>query len=153
MRVWRLCARKHAAKAFDGEGASRSGGRWNHRGTRMVYTASTLSLGVLEVLVHLDRDTFPDDQVVIAVEVPEDLEIVRIDIRDLPRGWRSYPAIEATQQLGTDWINGGKTAVLSVPSAVVPEERNYLLNPAHPDSRRLHIGKPKPFRLDPRLVG
>lgn len=149
MRVWRICTRQHAA--FDGEGARRYGGRWNHRGTAVVYTSESLSLAALEFFVNLDTDLSPRNLVAVAANLPEDLRIERIVLGDLPRGWRRYPAPEILQDIGMAWVAGGTTAVRSVPSAVIPEERNYLLNPVHPEFKRIRLGEPQPFHFDPRI--
>ena len=149
--VWRICARRHAQRAFSGDGARRYGGRWNPQGTAIIYTAATLSLSALELLVNLDPDTLPEDLVAISGSIPDGMEIAEISLRSLPRKWRSYPASEQLQEQGRTWVRTGRTAVLSVPSAVVPRERNSLLNPAHPDFANIQIGKPEAFHLDPRL--
>jgi RES domain-containing protein len=150
LRVWRLCRKKHAA--FDGEGARLAGGRWNRRGTAVVYTSSTLSLALLEYFVNLGAVAHaPSDLVSVAAEVPDGLAVSSIDLAALPRGWRRYPAPETLAEIGTQWVEQRTTAVLSVPSAVVPQERNYLINPAHPDFRRITIGRPEPFPLDARM--
>lgn len=151
MLVWRICARRHASRSFTGEGARLYGGRWNPRGTPMVYTAGTFSLAVLEMLVHLDPDTFPDHLVAVAAEVPDEFLIEEISSTSLPRGWRRYPANEELARRGLAWIRAAKSAVLSVPSAVVPRERNYLINPRHPDFAGIRIQRPEPFYFDPRL--
>ncbi len=150
MRVWRLCRKKHAS--FDGEGARLAGGRWNRRGTAVVYTSATLSLALLEYFVNLGAAAdAPSDLVSVAAEVPDGVAIASIDLAALPRGWRRYPAPEALAELGARWIEQRAAAVLSVPSAVVPRERNYLINPAHPDSRRITVGRPEPFPIDARM--
>lgn len=149
MRVWRLCRRRYAA--FDGEGARIAGGRWNRRGTAVVYTSATLSLAALEYFVNVDASVAPDDLVSILADVPEDMPIANVQTRDLPRGWRRYPAPESLMDIRTAWAMRGREAALSVPSAVVPPERNYLLNPSHPEFGKIRIGAPQPFSLDPRL--
>lgn len=149
MRVWRLCRRKNAA--FDGEGARLAGGRWNRRGTAVVYTSATLSLAVLEYFVNLPGGHAPSDLVAIPADVPDALSVSSLESGALPRGWRKYPAPEELAELGARWLEEGETAILAVPSAVVPKERNYLLNPAHADFRRITVGKPEPFSLDIRL--
>jgi RES domain-containing protein len=152
-RVWRLCRRKYAASAFDGEGARRFGGRWNPPGVRVVYASETISLAALEALVHFDPTEAPDDLVVIPVDIPTGVEVAERTLRILPATWRSTPGSARLQELGADWVRAGKTAVLAVPSVVVPEERNYLLNPGHPDFARVKRGRPKAFSIDPRLYG
>lgn len=148
MRVWRVSRRAHAA--FDGKGARLAGGRWNHRGTPVVYTSATLSLAALEYFVNLDPGDAPDDLVATSSEVPDGLALRAVREKDLPSRWRGYPAPEALADLGTEWARRRSTAVLAVPSAVVPPETNYLLNPAHPEFRRISVGRPEAFSLDPR---
>jgi RES domain-containing protein len=147
--VWRLCKRRHAA--LDGQGARLAGGRWNSRGTAVVYASETLSLAALELLVHGDPALLPDDLVAIAIAIPDGLPVRRIEAAGLPRTWRRYPAPESLAPLGDAWAKDRASAVLSVPSAVVPGERNFLLNPAHPDFRRIRAGRPEKFALDARL--
>ena len=149
MRVWRLCRRAHAAP--DGEGARRYGGRWNRRGTALVYTSATVSLAALEYFVHVDPDDAPADLVLVTVDIPASVVIRELRAGDLPAGWRSFPAPEELARLGGEWAHGLETAVLCVPSVVVPEERNYLLNPAHRQFRRLTFTPARPFSFDPRM--
>jgi RES domain-containing protein len=149
MRVWRLCRRAHTA--FDGEGARLAGGRWNRRGTPVVYVSQSLSLAALELLVHADAALLPDDLVAIPAEIPDALKIESVDASDLPRDWRRYPAPESLAERGTAWARAARSPALSVPSALVPNERNFLLNPAHPDFGKIRAGKPERFALDGRL--
>jgi RES domain-containing protein len=118
----------------------------------VVYASETLALAALEYLVHVDPAIAPDGLVSIAAEIPDSVAIREVDLSDLPADWRGYPALEALAQIGTAWANTGSSAVLRVPSAIVPTERNYLLNPAHPEFRRIKIGVPRPFAFDPRLL-
>jgi RES domain-containing protein len=149
VRVWRLCRRRYAA--FDGEGARIAGGRWNRRGTAVVYSSATLSLAALEYFVNVDASVVPHDLISIFADIPEDMPTANVEIRDLPDDWRRYPAPESLMDVGTAWVTRGREAVLSVPSAVVPSERNYLINPAHSAFGRIRIGSSQPFSLDPRL--
>lgn len=110
-----------------------------------------MSLAALEVFVHLDRDEAPGDLVAIPADVPTSLKTASVDIAQLPAAWRTYPAPSVLADLGTAWIRKGTTAVLIVPSAVIPSERNYLLNPAHPGFRNIRVGRSQPFSLDPRM--
>jgi RES domain-containing protein len=150
MRVWRVCRRRHAA--FDGEGARLAGGRWNHPGTAMVYTSATLSLAALELLVHAAPDEMPGDLVAVAAEIPDGVPKTEIVIERVPdRDWRRYPALLDLCEWGTRWVSTLHSAVLGVPSAVIPGERNYLLNPAHKAFREIQVFAPEPFAL--RLPG
>jgi len=149
MRVWRLCRRAHGA--FDGDGARRFGGRWSLRGTPVVYTSASAALATLEYFVHLDVEDAPPDLVLIAADAPGSLAIEEIRVGRLPREWRRTPAPEALARLGTEWVRRGRTAVLAVPSAVVPVERNYHLNPMHPDYRAIVVRRAERCMLDPRM--
>lgn len=149
MRVWRLCSRRY--RRFDGEGARLYGGRWNYAGTSIVYTSGSLSLAALELFVHVDTDLAPDGLVAIPADIPEDVAVGTVDIAKLPRNWRAYPAPEALKDIATAWVKESSTAVLAVPSVVIPSEQNYLLNPRHRDFRRVRIQKAIPFEFDPRL--
>jgi RES domain-containing protein len=117
----------------------------------VVYTSATLSLAALEVLVHLDRRDAPDDLVAVAAEIPDEVTRRTIEVSELPSTWRRYPAPPALADLGTAWAQAGRITVLVVPSALVPAEANYLLNPAHEAFPAIRVLPPEPFRFDPRL--
>ncbi len=152
IRVWRLCQAEHADAAFSGEGARRYGGRWSKKGQTVVYTAATLSLAALEILVHVDTDLLPNNFIAFAVDIPdESIAIESITCNELAANWREiYPPITC-QAIGERWLAHGKSAVLAVPSAVIVEENNFLLNPAHPDFSTLTIHTPSAFQFDARL--
>jgi RES domain-containing protein len=149
--LWRLSPAYHAAKAMSGDGAYRRGGRWNPPGIRVVYCAESRSLAVLEVLANVTQPGLLADQawVVIPVEVP--VGLVEKPAR-VPASWRDTPYSVATQAFGAEWVQAQRSAVLRVPSVVVPGEFNYLLNPAHPDYSQIAAGKPEPFAFDPRIT-
>ena len=151
MDVWRICHRRHANGAFSGEGTRLVAGRWTPKGVRAVYTAGTLSLAALEMFVHMEVRHSHDILVAISAEVPEDVRVSRIDIGKLPRNWRSHPPPSALAAIGRGWLTRADTAVLAVPSAIVPVEWNYLLNPAHPDFSRIRISRPFNFEFDERM--
>lgn len=149
--AWRIYLPKHAASAFTGDGARLFGGRFNSRGVPVVYTAGSISLAALELLVHLrSADVLSMYQL---RSVTFDVALVtKLDPRRLPKTWRRYPASAAVRRIGDEWIAAGVSAVLEVPSVVVESESNYLLNPAHPDFGRIVIGNAKRFRFDARLL-
>lgn len=149
MRVWRIARAAHAA--FDGEGARRYGSRWTPKGLAAVYCSATLSLAALERFVHTDPGLEPPDLVAVAVDVGADVAVHSIDIADLPSDWREYPAPEALALIGERWLRESRTAILTVPSVVIPHERNYVFHPGHVDFARLTIGEPEPFSFDPRM--
>lgn len=149
--AWRIIRRKFAKLAFTGEGARRFGGRWNSPGYPVVYTAESLALAALEILVHVDSNKLLQGFLAIPVTIDSQL-ITRVDQSALPNNWRAYPSSKATRAIGDTWISQGPLPVLQVPSAVIPAEHNFLLNPSHKDFEKLRIGKPQRFRFDLRLT-
>lgn len=147
--AWRIVKRKHAKTAFTGEGARRFGGRWNSAGVAMVYTAESQSLAALEIVVHLDSSELLARYVLIEVGIDERL-MAHLDHRLLHKNWRAKPS--KSREIGDAWVAAGSSVVLEVPSATIPAEKNFLINPRHPDFLRLHLGKPFPFQFDPRLT-
>jgi len=148
--AWRIVKAKLAATAFDGEGARRFGGRWNSKGTAMVYTAGSQALAVLELLVHLEDSDLLKHYRLIPVTFDEAM-VKALGPGSLPGNWKRRPTPASVRALGDAWIAAGESVVLRVPSVVVPGESNYLLNPLHPGFAKLVIGKPQPYRFDPRL--
>jgi RES domain-containing protein len=148
--AWRIVKERHLSSAFTGEGAARYPGRWNERGVPMVYTAASLSLAALEILVHVGSDAVLQQYVCIPVEFDAGL-CRQISTTDLPEDWAAEPAPDSTRALGTTWTKDSSSAVLAVPSAVVPLESVYLINPLHEDFSRIAIGGESHFRFDARL--
>ena len=116
-----------------------------------MYTSATLSLASLEVLVHLGSEDWPIDLCAIPAEIPASLAIHAVTRADLPKRWRNFPSPASLRKIGDAWLEASETAVLAVPSAVIPVEKNYLLNPSHPDMKRSEIGAPQRFQFDLRL--
>ena len=148
--AWRITKAKHAATAFDGEGAKLEGGRWNSPGLPVVYVAENAALAAIEMLVHLDPSILPA-----YVRIPctfTDTLVMTLDRDTLPPNWKSSPAPPELQQLGDAWLKSASSAVLEVPSAIIELESNYLLNPSHPDFAAIEIGAPFPFDFDLRLL-
>jgi RES domain-containing protein len=150
MRVWRIA--RGVYNPLDGEGPRRFAGRWNSQGVPVVYTAAHLSLAVLEVLVHTDPDLIPNDLTVYEIEIPDDLSISHVRSDALPPDWALVPDHGACREIGDAWLASGTSAVLGVPSAVIPEETNYLVDPAHVESTRVRVVSARPFVFDPRLL-
>ncbi len=149
LRVWRLVTARFAASAFSGEGARRYAGRWHRKGVPVVYTAGNLSLAMLEMLVQ--DQPLRARYLAIPAEIPSGLDIERVDIDRLPADWRDPAALDALRTIGSDWAAGLRSPVLAVPSAVVPAETNYLLNPRHPDFGQIVIGEAQELVTDLRL--
>jgi len=152
MRVHRLVAARHAGSALDGEGARRVGGRWNAPGIPVAYCASTLSLAVLELLVHVDPASLPADLVAVEVDIPDDLPIASWRPEALPGHWREEAGKPALQAMGGAWAKAAGSGALRVPSVIIPSETNVLINPSHPDAARIRVVGNTPFALDPRLL-
>jgi RES domain-containing protein len=151
LTAWRIAKARHAAHAFDGEGAWLAGGRWNSPGLPCVYTASHTALAALEMLVHLAPRAALPAYVLIACTFDERL-VLKLDRSRLPAHWRAYPAPSRLQLLGDAWLKDAPSAVLDVPNAIIASESNYLLNPRHPDFGAIAIGDAKPFDFDLRLL-
>jgi RES domain-containing protein len=149
--AWRLVKTRHADSAFDGEGARRHGGRWNSPGTRIAYAAETRALCLLEVLAGLGTVKPLQSYVLIPVTF-DDALVLSVPIDDLPPDWRRSPPPASTRRLGDAWAEQQRSAILRVPSVLVPAEHNYLLNPAHPDFRDLRIGVSEEVAIDARLL-
>lgn len=170
MRLWRLSHKQFQTTAFTGEGTFQVGGRWVPRGHRVVYASRTLSLCVLESLVHMDVRHMKDNFVAIHIDVPPDLDIETVEggqnHPELPAGQKPFHALPVTlprqwhdnsteaelQGIGAAWLESRTTCLLCVPSVIVPQEANFLINPIHPDFQRLTIGVPETFQFDSRLV-
>jgi len=148
--AWRVVKARHASTAFSGEGAKREGGRWNSPGVPVVYLAESRALAVLEVLVHLNANEFLKHYRVISATFSDTL-VSEIPAIELPDNWKREPPPLSTMRLGDRWFASGKSAVLRVPSTIVPAESNFLLNPGHPDYVKIKLGIPEPFRIDRRL--
>jgi RES domain-containing protein len=149
MQAFRLC--RGTYPAYDGEGARRVGGRWNSKGTRVLYMSENRSSAVLEILVHLSA-SIPDRYVLGAADIPNDTAVELADESRLPTNWATLDPREQdpTRRLGDEWAAQQRSAILSVPSVILGE-RNYVLNPAHPDFRRIAFANPLPFEFDMRL--
>jgi RES domain-containing protein len=151
--AWRLARAVDRSTAFSGTGSFTYGGRWNSPGRYVVYASKTLSTAALEILVHAGTPrAIPEDELAIRILIPDSVAVQRINVSDLPADWQelNHPACLA---LGDEWIDKGRYAVLDVPSAVVPEDRNAVLNPRHRDFAIIDTTDPgTPFRWDRRLI-
>jgi RES domain-containing protein len=147
---WRIVPAARAHDAFIGEGAKLYGGRWNSPGVSVVYGSQHKSLAALELLVHRDPRR-PNRFKAFFFQFAESL-VETVPLRGLPEDWRQEPPPPSTQQLGDTWVRESRSAILAVPSIVIPEELNYLLNPVHPNFKKITIGKPQDFAFDARLL-
>ena len=147
MTVWRIS--NHAT--LDGAGGLRASARWHTKGRGIVYCASNPAAALLEVLVHheLQPGDLPSTYKLIRIHCPDNLAQAEISTRDLPRDWRNH--VNITHDAGDEWLRQGRTPLLWVPSVIVPETMNLLINPAHPRSRRIRIAGVQQFQMDQRL--
>ena len=150
MRFWRICRRRFVVEAASGKGARLYGGRWNSRGVRVVYASVSLSLAAVETFVNLEPNLRPPDLVSIEGEIPAAVEIARLEPNALPREWHQTRD-ESLRRFGDEWVHGGGSAALLVPSAAIRGEWNVLLNPAHPEFPKIAFGDPEPFEFDVRM--
>ncbi len=155
--VWRIATDTpdYTADGISGEGARRGGGRWNRRGQAAVYAVSNISLACMETIVHLAGGDLPLHRYLVRIEVPGDLwsTAAVLTPNDAPIGWDAVPAGKVSIDHGTDWLRSGCSLLLRVPSVIVPEEENVLINPAHPDIVRLVVAKVRKWLYDARVWG
>ena len=150
-RLYRVLRNTYARAPFDGEGAYRYGGRWSSPGTRLSYTSEHQSLAMLEYFVHLDVDDPPGDLVLAVAEAPDELARERVEISNLPSNWRESAAPPQLARLGDEFTQRDEHCLLLVPSVLAPNENNWLINPAHPDLKRIVVREVEPLSYDPRM--
>ena len=149
LTVWRITTARFVTSAFTGEGARLYGGRWNPKGYPIVYTAESRSLALLEMLVQ--DDPLRANYVLVPAHIPDELSITTIQTQELPEDWRNLSMRDRLQTIGKDWLTSMRSAIMSVPSAVLPAERNYLINTNHPDVQNIMLGLPESLQTDMRL--
>jgi RES domain-containing protein len=149
---WRIVRATRAKTAFTGEGPWRFGGRWNSPGVRMIYVSEHQSTAALEIFVHRVPFVTDEQYKAFRVDWPDDVMEILSPTR-LPRNWRISPRPKITMEIGDIWAREKRSAVLAVPSAISPDDRNFLLNPDHPDFKRIRIAAPIDYQFDPRLFG
>jgi len=152
-KVYRVLRRAYERSPFSGEGAYLYGGRWSNPGTRLAYTSEHQSLAMLEYFVHLDPDDPPDDLILATVEIPNELPRQHIETDDLPSNWRESPAPPELARIGDAFVQQSECCLLVVPSVLVKTEKNWLLNPQHPDFQKIIVGGVESLTYDPRMFG
>lgn len=154
--VWRIASDTPQYEAHDlsGKGADLSGGRWNRKGTPMVYTSDSRSLACMETVVHLSSgDSLPLNRFLVEVSIPIALWKSRIELDPADHvGWDAEPPGKVSMDWGTAWVQGKTTLLARVPSVIVPEENNILINPLHPDVSKIAAVKVRKWTYDQRLV-
>jgi RES domain-containing protein len=153
--AWRIAADTPTYTADDmtGTGAKRSGGRWNEKDEAVVYSSESRALACFETLVHLKAAGLPFNRYLVRIDIPDPIWIAaeRFDATHLPVGWDAEPAGKISIDLGTDWLRSRTSCLLLVPSVIVPEEYNILINPGHPDTGQVRATKERRWLYDPRL--
>ena len=142
---YRIIKEKYLDSAFDGEGARLYGGRWNSKGVSAVYTSDSLALCSLEIFVHLPSYTLLAGFVYITVVFDSDLVVQA----PLINGWDERPISKISQAIGDQWVKEGRSSILRVPSVLMPDGHNYLININHPDFKKIKTGRPQPLNFDP----
>ena len=151
MLVYRIGTTKYS-NDLSGEGARLYGGRWNHPGIACIYSAETRALSVLEFTAHVSIDTLPKSLSITCIEIPDD-SIKSIPLSSLPSTWKSWPHSKSSRDFGTKLLEACKFLVLKFPSAIVPDEFNYVINPLHTRMKEVKIKEVKEFLWDTRLKG
>lgn len=150
MNGFRL-ARKKYPIALSGKGASIAGGRWNSKGTEVIYCAESRALAMAEVVVHLSLANLPSDFVMLQIAIPNDVSMEKVEVADLEPNWNIFPFDLSTQLLGDEFVRRNTACVLKVPSAVVKGDCNFLINPYHPDFKKIKIIEQSDFPFDKRI--
>lgn len=151
--IYRLTKARYADDAFSGEGSMRFDGRWHRRGVRIAYASDAPASALLEVIAHTEATSrLQHDYVLFEIRLDPGGHLLTVGPDLLPDDWRAVPWPASTQEIGTFWYEEQASVVLDVPSAVVPHQRNFVLNVVHPRFEELEINGPEPFEIDPRLT-
>ena len=151
MKLYRIAKSEHIGDLI-GEGARVYGSRWNDKGIPVIYTSESLSLAALEFLAHLPMVLVPPVMKYRGFDIPDDVRVTSVRSPALPRDWDAMPFHEETVRIGTKWARSGKSLLLRVPSVMVPGEFNFLINPLHPDFKKVKAGRARTFRFDERII-
>lgn len=150
MECFRLSREKYAG-TLSGEGTAIVGARWNSKGVEMIYTAQNRSLAMAEVAVHLSMGTLPGDYVMLAIFIPDDISLQKLNVDDLTADWNAIPHLTSTKLMGDKFVMDNKYCVLQVPSAATRGDFNLLINPNHPDFKKIKIIDLEKFPFDRRI--
>lgn len=151
MIVYRLCKSKYSHD-LTGSGAEKTGGRWNNKGVPMIYTSESRALCVAEIALHTPLGILPFDYEIVSIDLPGDMTVYRIKENELPANWLAMPHASQARKLGDFIIKQNKFLVIKAPSAVVPGDYSYLINPDHKDSYKIKILRVEEFNFEKRLV-
>jgi len=148
MEVYRITSKKWSTKLI----ASGNAARWNSEENKIIYTAESRALACLENLVHSSGEELKKEFAMMLIEIPTTLKIERIEIASLPNNWFEFENLLLCRNIGDKWLMKKSTAVLKVPSVIISHEFNYLLNPEHPDFKKIKLNSIEDFRFDPRII-
>ncbi len=151
MRCYRI-AKTAYIKDLTGDGSRIFGGRWNHKGSSVIYTSESRALATAEFLVHVPMSLVPKDLSLVTIEIADKASVVTLDLKSLPQNWCSYPAPSALADLGDQWLHQNRSLILRVPSVVVAGDFNVMINPVHPEITYVKIHSIVPYELDRRLL-
>jgi len=151
LETYRICDSKYS-EDLSGNGARIYGGRWNSKGTLVIYLSGSKALAVLELLVHTTINLLPQNLTLITLTIPDKVKIKEYKLKELPDNWRMYPSSIEAQILGDNWLKSKETLVLKIPSVIIPSEYNFLLNPVHHDINKIKIVRKEKFEFDKRLL-
>lgn len=151
MKVYRI-AKTRYIKDLTGIGARIFGGRWNHKGSSIIYASESRALATVEFLVHVPLSLVPTDLALATLQIPDEITPSEILVSDLPANWHDYPAPSKLAELGSNWVARSESLLLRVPSAVVEHEFNILINPMHLDMKHVFISQTESFEFDKRLL-
>ena len=150
--IYRLTKARYADDAFSGDGSMRFDGRWHRRGVRIAYASDAPASALLEVIAHTEATSrLQHDYVLFEIRLDPDEHLLTVGPDLLPDDWRAVPWPASTQEIGTFWYDEQASVVFDVPSAVVPHQRNFVLNVVHSRFEELEINGPESFEIDPRL--
>ncbi len=150
MEAYRL-SKEIYASILSGKGSAIKGARWNSIGVEIIYTAINRSLAMAEVAVHFSLATLPNDYMMVTINIPDKISIKKLETKDLPNDWNSFPHPSTTQAIGDRFIADNKFCVLQIPSAVTQGDYNLLINPRHPEFKKIKIIKIESFPFDKRI--
>jgi len=151
IKAWRIVKSRYKTSAFSGQGSAYASGRWHELKVPVVYSSDSPALAALEQFVHLQDEGKQIKFVLFEIQIPLSLIIKVEDITSLPKSWKKQPPHPTTKKIGSQWYKSANSAVLSVPAVLVPNSRNFLLNPHHPNFKKIKILPSTPFSFDPRL--
>jgi RES domain-containing protein len=151
MDLYRIATTRNI-RDLRGGGARIYGGRWNHKGTGIIYTSESRALATVEYLVHVPLSLIPANISIATIHIPDRVKPKSISVRKLPRNWRRYPSPSKLADIGSEWVRSNESLLLRIPSAVVDGEFNILINPQHPDMKDIAISRIEKYKFDDRLL-